>query len=211
MADRISERKLRAAFHAFRTAYAAAGLHTVIRHPDEDVAHEGIGRPWVEYRAGALDLVLNVPSAYSGGSITVEPWHNPVAPQRWSGASGSSSCAITAAGYLGDTMREAYNRVTGMTSTLWAIVEADRENLRYRDSAALVWLVEQESGAEYVDARDRDEAQTPRISDARALDLIQATLSGQEWSSDTAPAVADVVALTGRPIADLDEPTDDEQ
>lgn len=205
MSDRITAARMTEAFEAFRVAYAAAGLHTVIRHPVEGAEQ---GTPWAEYRAGALDLVLSMPSAYSNGGISVEPWHNPVAPQRWDGASGSSSCAISAAGSLGGTMREAYARLTGLTSTLWAVVEANRSNLLYRDSAALRYLVGERDGAEYVDRRDRDAANDARISDARALDLIRGILSGQEWSSDTAPAVADVVALTGRTVADLDEAAD---
>lgn len=43
------------------------------------------------------------------------------------------------------------------------------------------------------------------LSDARALDRIARILSGQEWSADTAPEVAEVVRLTGRAILDPEE------
>lgn len=196
--DRITAPKLRDAFRAFQTAYASAGLHTVIRHPDP----ENPGGEWLEYRTGALDLVLTVPGDYQAGRITVEPWHNPVAPQRWSGSSGGSSPATP--DLLGNTMRAAYDRLTAMTGTLWAVTGANRDNLLYRDSAALRYLNGQD-GPQYVDTRDADPERDARIADSRALDLIHAELSGTEWSSDTAPAVAELVALTGRLVADLDD------
>jgi len=43
------------------------------------------------------------------------------------------------------------------------------------------------------------------ISDTEALDLITEILSGNEWSADTAPEIADIVRLTGREIANYEE------
>lgn len=38
--------------------------------------------------------------------------------------------------------------------------------------------------------------------DADAMNAIQAILSGNEWSADTAPAIAEIVTRSGRPIED---------
>lgn len=46
---------------------------------------------------------------------------------------------------------------------------------------------------------------TDRATKAEAaLDAIAEILSEKEWSSDTAPAIAGVVAATGREIKDLE-------
>lgn len=47
------------------------------------------------------------------------------------------------------------------------------------------------------------------ISDAVALTLIWETLSGNEWNADVIDAVARVLELSGRPVADSDDYSDD--
>jgi hypothetical protein len=76
-----------------------------------------------------------------------------------------------------------------------------------------VWL----EGGDYADPRIEDwsgQVKTPTdiidrviahvTRDAEAMDAITAILSGSEWSADTAPAIAEVVAATGRVIADFE-------
>ncbi|WP_444679572.1 hypothetical protein [Halomonas sp. E19] len=49
----------------------------------------------------------------------------------------------------------------------------------------------------------------PRSPEAKALDAIQAVLSGQEWNPDHLDAVAAIVRGTGREIKDCDDTLDD--
>lgn len=46
----------------------------------------------------------------------------------------------------------------------------------------------------------------PVLPDVRALDAVAALMSGNEWDSDTNEGVAELVAATGRTIADLNTP-----
>jgi hypothetical protein len=52
---------------------------------------------------------------------------------------------------------------------------------------------------------DVDAVTDRRLSDTAAMDLIAGVLSGEEWSADTAPAVADIVLMTGRVIDSPDD------
>ena len=52
-------------------------------------------------------------------------------------------------------------------------------------------------------AKARSEADF--FSDPEALDAIARLLSGQEWSSDTASQVAEIVSATGRTITEPNE------
>lgn len=44
-----------------------------------------------------------------------------------------------------------------------------------------------------------------RIGDERAMTLIHEVMNGEEWSPDTLDAIAEIVRLTGREIADCNE------
>lgn len=43
------------------------------------------------------------------------------------------------------------------------------------------------------------------IRDGKALDAIEALMSGKEWDSDTTSAVAEIVQSTGREIKDFND------
>lgn len=128
MTNRTTVRDVRAAFAAYRRAYALAGLGTVDRWYNHDTGESG------EYRTTALDLILTEPDAYRGGSIAVSPWHNPRRPQRYPGASGHSRPAGLE--MLGDTRAECVRTLRAATAALLAVVDAERPDRTLRGYAA---------------------------------------------------------------------------
>lgn len=55
------------------------------------------------------------------------------------------------------------------------------------------------------DQKINPSATTDSLLDKAALDAIQATMSGEDWSPDTLDAIADIVRLSGRTIDDTPE------
>lgn len=74
--------------------------------------------------------------------------------------------------------------------------EVAEDALREAIGAALV---------QFEDVSERTVATVRSVTDRDALDAIRDLLSDSEWSADTAPAVAELVAATGRAIRDLGE------
>lgn len=136
---RTTDAQLRAAFEDFRLAFARTGLRTSHRWYDHDTGESG------EYLAGALDLVLTAPDAYRNGSISSEPWHNPLTPQRFPGASGSSEPAGGVRD-LGGSRAECVRTLRTATAVLNALLDAGRPGREHYapalavDAAAVEYL-----------------------------------------------------------------------
>lgn len=137
--SRASRKELRSLFLAYRQAYAAAGLGTVVRWWDSEAHTSG------EYRSGALDLILEEPNEFRNGGIICTPSLNPVSPQSFPGA--SASFEPVGLVNLGGTVGEACARLRAATAALWAVLEAERAPRiggkaapRAVDAAALAYL-----------------------------------------------------------------------
>lgn len=128
---RTTSANLRAAFEDYRLAFARVGLRTSHRWYDHDSGESG------EYLAGALDLVLTVPDAYRNGSISSEPFHNPLHPQRFPGASGSTEPAGGVRD-LGGSKAECVRTLRTATAVLNAVYDAGRPGREHYAPALVV-------------------------------------------------------------------------
>lgn len=112
---RISNREMRGAFEALRSAYAAAGMADSIYADGE------------EHRVTAADMILAEGSATYGNAwgVFFSPWHNGA---RWSGA--SAHFEPRGLGRLSTDRAEALARMRAYTGALYAVVNAERQGHR---------------------------------------------------------------------------------
>lgn len=129
--ERTTRKQLDHAFRAYARAYSAAGLG------DADPMR---GEGTTEYRPTGLDLVLERPSAYATGGVWISPWHNPIRPQHFEGASAHyTSTALSRFDPHGG-IREAVAMLRTATRTLEAVIRVHGTSTRAADIEAVAHL-----------------------------------------------------------------------